>query len=130
MNSWQDSAGTYTAKIKVSDINFGGINGFVRVWRGLLLGEWYSSHRVQVTTSYNHRSVAGQVFTFDATTDPDPYVLRFNIGPQQKMTSMNITIEDTGDYQGRAFAWSALTFQVGLKPGTMRRGTPFNMAGG
>lgn len=138
LTSWQDgmalnggafTAGApYLAKIKISDINLGGVNGFVRAWRGRLLGEWYSSHKVKITLAMNHRTVAGQVFTYDATIDPDPYLLKFDLR-EQKNTAIDVTIEDTTDFQGRAFAWSALTFEVGVKPGSLRQGTNRNMTG-
>ena len=136
---WQDGstvsgsfvAGTaFTCKVKISDINFGGISGFARVWRGQLLGQWYASHKVKISLTLNHRSVAGQVFTYDATSDPDPYLLEFRLNAwESKQTSMNVTIEDTTDFQTQAFAWDALTFVVGVKPGLIRRGKSFSMVG-
>jgi len=129
LTSWQESV-AYTVKVKISDLNFAGIGGLARVWRGQLLGQWYASHKVKVSLSLNHRSVAGQVFTFDATTDPDPYQLEFRLNAyESKQTSMDITIEDTTDFQTRGFAWDALMFVVGVKPGLFRRGKSFNMVG-
>ena len=136
---WQDGstvsgsfvAGTaYTSKVKISDINFAGIGGLARIWRGQLLGLWYSSHKVKITLGLNHRSVAGQVFNFDATNDPDPYQLEFRLNAyESKQTSMSVTIEDTADFQNQGFAWDALMFTVGAKGGLYRRGKNFAMVG-
>ena len=123
-------AGTaYRTKLVVSDINFAGIGGLSRIWRGQLLGEWYDSHKVSLTLSNDHRSVAGQSFDFDATSDPDPYQLEFRLR-DQKVTSVSVTIQDTADYQTKGAAWTALMFSVGVKPGLKRIPQGRNMRGG
>lgn len=111
----------FKAKVQISDINFAGIGGLARVWRGQLLGQWYDSHQVKVTLTLNHRSAAGQVFTYDAAVDPDPYELEFRLNAiESKQTSMSVTIEDTTGFQTRGFAWTALMFSVGVKSGLFR----------
>lgn len=111
----------YFAKLTVADINFGGILGFVRCWRGHLLGEWFAAHNVKVTLTRNHRSIAENPFTFNATADPDPYMMEFR--PRvQKATSLAVTVEETttGSQQTQGAAWTALAFSVGIKPGVSR----------
>ncbi|MEP6652758.1 MAG: hypothetical protein ABJA82_05340 [Myxococcales bacterium] len=111
----------YFGKLTVSDINFGGILGFVRCWRGQLLGEWFAAHKLKVTLQRNHRNVNENPFTFDATANPDPYMMEFR--PQiQKATSLTVTIEETttGSQQTQGAAWTALAFSVGTKPGVSR----------
>ncbi len=140
LTRWQDGsalnggafvAGTpYTARLHVSDINFAGVGGYVRVLRGHLLGEWYDSHQVKITLTSDHRGTAGQVFTFDASVNPDPYELEFDPSAYQaKSTAMDLIIEDTIDYQTRGFAWSALMFDVGTKGGLPRTPVGRKMTG-
>jgi hypothetical protein len=147
LTRWQDgvalgggaftAGATFARRVKISDINFGGVNGFARVYEGALTGEWYASEKVKVTITDNHRltdpetglPASERPFTFDATANPDPYVLEF-FPAVQKVTAMDVQIEDTADYQTQGSAWTALTFMVGLKGGPWRQGTSHSMAGG
>jgi hypothetical protein len=139
LTRWQDgtalgggafvAGAAFLAKLVVSDINFAGIAGLARVWRGQLLGEWYDSHKVSLTLGNDHRSVAGQAFAYDATSNPDPYQLEFRLR-DQKATSVSVTIQDTADFQTQGFAWTALVFSVGLKTGLKRLPQGRNMTGG
>ena len=140
LTRWQDGtalnggafvAGTaFTARLHVSDVNFAGVGGFVRVLRGHLLGEWYDSHQVKITLTSDHSGNAGQVFSFDASVQPDPYELEFDPSAYQaKSTAMDVIIEDTIDYQTRGFAWSALMFEVGTKSGLPRTPVGRKMTG-
>jgi len=147
LTRWQDgvalAGGAFTAgaaftrRVKVSDINFAGVNGFARVYQGSLTGEWYASEKVKITITDNHRltdpetglPASERPFTFDATVNPDPYVLDF-FPAVQKVTAMDLQIEDTSDYQTQGSAWSALSFTVGVKGGQFRQGTSHSMSGG
>jgi hypothetical protein len=147
LTRWQDgvalgggvfTAGTaFTRRVKVSDINFAGVGGFGRVYEGTLMGEWYASEKVKITITNNHRNIdpatglpaAENPFTYDATIDPDPYMLDF-YPAIQKVTAMDVQIEDTADFQTQGSAWTALNFIVGVKGGAYRQGVSHGMAGG
>lgn len=147
LTRWQDgvalgggaftAGAAFTRRVKVSDVNFAGVNGFARVYSGALTGEWYASEKVKITITNNHRltdpetglPASERPFTFDATVNPDPYVLDF-FPAVQKVTAMDLQIEDTSDYQTQGSAWSALSFMVGVKGGPWRQGTSHSMSGG
>jgi hypothetical protein len=147
LTRWQDgvalgggafTGGTaYTRRVKVADINFAGVGGFGRVYEGTLVGEWYSSEKLKITITDNHRSIdpatglpaAENPFTYDATTNPDPYQLDF-YPAIQKVTAMDVQIEDTADFQGQGSAWTALNFIVGVKGGAFKQGVSHGMSGG
>lgn len=111
----------YFAKMTIKDINFAGILGYLRCWRAQLLGQWFGAHKVRMTVFDNHRDVSGDQYDFDATVNPDPYMMEARIR-RQKVTSKRITIEEvtTGSQQTQGAAWTALAFSVGVKPGMSR----------
>ncbi len=111
----------YFAKMTIKDINFAGILGYLRCWRAQLLGQWFGAHKLRMTVTDNHRDISGDVYDFDATVNPDPYILEARIR-RQKVTSKRITVEEvtTGSQQTQGAAWTALAFSVGVKPGMSR----------
>lgn len=111
----------YFGKVTISDINFAGVLGLVRVWRGQILGEWKAGHNLKITVYDNHKTSVGDTYTFTATSNPDPYMMEFRIR-YQKVTSKRITIEEvtTGAQQTQGALWTAVAFSLGVKPGMSR----------
>ena len=145
---WQDgvalngaafTAGTaYTRALEVADINFAGVNGFARVREGTLLAEWTASEKITITTTPNHRrtdpttglpAADSAPYTYDATVNPDPYVVTWKPAVQ-KVTSLTVLIQDTTEFQTAGAEWQALSFLVGVKKGSYLQGVRKGMSGG
>lgn len=147
LTRWQDGSSTsgafipgapWVRAVEVADINFAGINGFSRVKEGTLMSEWLDSEKIKITTTPNHRRTDPTTglpaadcapFTYDATDNPDPYVVTWKPAVQ-KVTSLTVLIQDTADFQGAGAEWQALSFLVAMKSGSFRQGVKKGMSGG
>ncbi len=139
--SFTDNGNFIRMRMQTSWLSFVGLQGFQRVWRFLLLGDYRSPHLLRVSVAYDFNPNATQVSVVNAATlltDPiygDPgafgnppaqspyggnyplYQFRVHLA-QQKCQSVQVTIEDaqTAPY-GEGCSWSALAFDVGVKKG-------------
>lgn len=129
--------------LETSNFAFAGVNGFQRVYRATLLGEYKGSHSVVVSFAYDYSPVYVDSATFDgydvigqytygatgpygATNgniyggDYVPYQFRIHL-KQQKCTALRMKIEDTQSSPfNEGFNISDLTLQVGIKPSTYK----------
>jgi hypothetical protein len=146
--AYQETPGTFSdagnfIKLRVTTpwLQFGDVNGFQRLRRGIILGEYASPHSLLVSVAYDFNSAPTQTDTItpssgasfgtdtpygDVTTDATyggaferyQYLLHF---AQQKCSAVQLTIEDssTGTV-GEGFSLSALTLEVGVKRGSVK----------
>lgn len=123
-------------KIVTGWISFAQIQGYQRVWKMLLLGEYVSPHRLIVSiaenfndTPYQQTYINGDLFTGNYGDDEfygdsTPYggdfpLYQFRVFlSRQKSEAIQITIEDTqsSDFS-EAYNISNLAFEVGAKKG-------------
>lgn len=136
-NVFTDAGQFVKLKIKTGWISFAKVQGFQRIWKALLLGTYYSPHRLIVriaenfnpspfqTTYIDNLNLGTPNYGDDDTWGSGSYwggaFPSYNFDVQlerQKCTSIQITIEDTQstDY-GEGYDLSNIAFEVGVKKG-------------
>lgn len=146
----QEAAGTFTdageaapMRIVSSWCAFAGLQGFQRVWRLLVLGEYKSPHRLKVGIAYDFDPTIRQEVEIDAETllkkpafgddgptfgDESPfggefplYLWRVHL-VQQRCTAIQVTLTEVPvSPYGEGLSLSAIGFEVGVLPGLARR---------
>lgn len=139
---YSDNGSFITMRLKTGWLSFAGIQGFQRVWKMLMLGEYKSSHQLLVSIAYDFNPNVFQTVQFnpadifdnplygaDATYgDSTPYggtypLEQFTIYPIiQRCEAMQVTIEDVeNDVVGESYAISSLAFEIGVEGGLQRQ---------
>lgn len=145
-NHYTDAGSYIKLKLETSWISFTGVQGYQRVYRCLLLGEYLGPHKVLVKVAYDFKDAFIQqkiINTADFTDDTafgenspfgsgspfggsgNLYQMRINM-KKQKCQSIKISIEDTQDSQyNEGLQLSNILFIVGsknteFKPGQSR----------
>lgn len=125
--------------VATSYVSMAGLQGFQRLYRALILGEYKSPHSLKVSIDYDFTGIFTQFATFNAQEVLDntygsgtpygnelyggnflPYQIRIHIA-KQKCTSFRIKIEDIQSEDadpGESLSLSGLTLQIGVKMGT------------
>jgi hypothetical protein len=125
-------------KMKTGWINFAQVQGFQRVRKMLLLGEYKSPHRLRISIAENFNGSAFQNLYINAGDDLETeaygddstygsmdyyggafpsYNFRVFL-ERQKCTSLQVTIEDTQSSNfGEGYSLSNIAFEVGVKKG-------------
>jgi hypothetical protein len=130
-------------RIETSWIQVAGLQGFQRLYRLALLGEYVGEHVLKASLSYDFEDWSRESFTIQPSTvvrgpsygSSSPYgtgsfgqgtgVYQFELKPaRQKCQAFRLTLEDTfPEGQGTgAFSLSGVTAIVGVKGGTNRLG--------
>lgn len=104
----------YSLKIITGWLSFAQVQGFQRIWKFLLLGEYKSTHNLLVSLAYNY------IDTFDSLdmtiiTGKTPYQLE--VRPRiQQCESIKISIEDN-TITGESYSITNMAFEAGIKKG-------------
>jgi hypothetical protein len=110
-------------KFTTTWLSFAGLNGFQRVWRFSIRGDYKSPHSLKVDVAFDDDPTVVQSITFDtaayfgvATFKPYEFLVKLS---KQKCSSLQVTITETepSGQEGEGFALSGLTFLAGLLPG-------------
>ena len=147
---WKESPGFYQdvnlpirRKITTAWIKVNGIQGFARIHRILVLGDYKSKHLLRISVAADYQQSPNQFFTFDASKVLDsnvygqgstygsdnPYggvsdsVYQFRCHlQQQKCQSIQLTVEDlySEGSPGEASLISDITLEVSVKKGTAK----------
>jgi hypothetical protein len=125
-------------KMVTSWLSFAGLQGYQRIYKMQLLGDYISAHKLLVQIAYDFNPNAIQQNYIDAATLIGPMTYgsdatygasavyggaypqyQWRVDPaQQKCESIQISIEDIQSSNfGEGFSLSAIAFQVGLKAG-------------
>lgn len=135
-NSYTDNGSFIPIKIETSWMSFGGIQGYQRVYRALLLGTYISKHKLTMEIAYNYLPAYVESKTIDAsdfTADSiygqsspygfespyggigNQYQFRLDFG-KQKCQSIRIRITESQDSNyGEGLQISNINFIVGAK---------------
>lgn len=107
-------------KLVTSWLSFAQLQGFQRIYKFLILGEYESPHTLNVSLAYEFDDDNVQTIDIPVTSEVVPY--QFRVFPQiQKCETMRITIQDTQSATlGEGYAISALMLEVGAKQGTYK----------
>lgn len=111
-------ASGYAMKVTTGWMSFAQVQGFQRVYKLLLLGDYKSSHRLQVQASVDFDDTVVQTSVITPTATP-PYQYRFFM-TRQKCESVKFTIQDLAPTTGswsQAYTLSNMAFEVGVKKG-------------
>lgn len=111
---YTDNGSGYPLKVKTSWLSFAGLQGFQRVYDVLLLGEYKSSHTLQVEVAHDFVDVTDQTANIVGTSTP-PYQYRLDF-KKQKCEAVQLTIQDASP-TGESFEISSMAFEVGVKRG-------------
>ena len=140
-----EAADTFTAdgsfiqmKVRSAWLSFGGLQGYQRVYRILILGQYKSPHTLYVDVAYDFNPTIVQTLTITPTTATTygsvspygsesvyggvfaPYQWRVN-PTRQKCQSIQLTIRDAeGTDPGASCTLSGMTAVVGVIPGPNR----------
>lgn len=112
---FSDNGSFISMKMVTSWLGLAGLQGFQRVKKLLILGEYLSAHDLSVSFAYDFDSSLFQTTTVSPTSSV--YQFRVNI-QRQKCESIQVTIQDVSTgLNGESFALSALGFEAGIKRG-------------
>jgi len=135
-NAFNDNGSFIQTKLESGWISFGGIQGFQRIYKLMLLGQYKSSHKIRIRIAYNFKDSWVQEKIVDVSDfidevtwgssdtygDDDffggngtPYQIRFDL-KIQKCQSIKISIEDLQSDIGEGMELSNILFKVGIKP--------------
>jgi hypothetical protein len=144
-DAYSDDGSFIRMRLKTGWLSFTGIQGFQRIFKMLLLGEYRSAHSLLVSIAYDYNPNIVQtvlinpeelfdsgVYGSDAVYgESTPYggengypLEQFTIYPQiQRCQSIQITIQDVqnGTEIGESLSISSLGFEVGVEGGLQRQ---------
>jgi hypothetical protein len=114
-----DDAGTdYALKLDTAWINRGDLLGYQRIWWAYLLGEYKSAHTLNVEVFYDYVDTAAETFTVALTSDPSPYLFRFQPA-RQRCSAIKVRVYDSAQAgTSEAYTITGLEFIVGTKSKT------------
>jgi len=109
-------AGTgYRMSLTTQWMKFAGVQGFQRVRRFEILGDYKSAHSLQVQIAYDFEQTYSNTITF--TTAVGVYQYRGHM-PRQKCDSVRFLIQETDAAPaGESFSINDISFEAGIKQG-------------
>lgn len=108
----------YAMKATTGWLSFAQVQGFQRVYKLLILGDYKSAHRLQVQVSVDFDDTVVQTSTITATATP-PYQYRVFM-TRQKCESIKFTIQDLAPTVGawtEGYTFGNMAFEIGVKRG-------------
>jgi hypothetical protein len=133
-SSYTDNGTYIKSKVESGWLSFDGTQGYQRVYRLIILGNFASDHKIKVKVAYNHINAWTQEITVDAADfssstaygDSSPYGSEATYGSsnqyqfridlaKQKCESIKISIEDIQSTAGQGMSLSGILFVVGVK---------------
>ena len=115
VGSFEDVATGYQMSVTTAKLKFAGINGFQRIWKFFIQGQFYASQGYQVSITYDDESSPTDVFTY--TPGSNCTSIRVD-NSRQLCKAMTITIEDVSPYAtGTTWAFDAIDLEVGVRKG-------------
>lgn len=114
--TFSDSGTFIPIKVKTPWLSAANLQGFQRVYRVMLLGEFKSNHSLQVKLYRDFSETSFQTITITPTSGE---LYQFDIRPSiQKCQAMQIEIQDVEtDTIGESFDLSNIAIEVGIKQG-------------
>ena len=118
IGAFVDPLNTYISmRVLTAWIQTAGLQGFQRAYEMLILGDWRSSHSLNVSVAYDFGTAFTQTDTIPVTASAVPYQWRIFFA-QQKCAAIQIQLQDVQNGSvGEGVALSGLTFLIGRKRG-------------
>lgn len=143
---FNDNGTSIKLKVETGWLSFADIQGYQRVYRILLLGEFKSKHTLKVKLAYNFNDAYINEVLIDSddivssstygTQSPEgssiygdgknTYQIRLNPSIQ-KCESLKISIEDMTEGDGESLSLSNLLFVVGVKNSEVKRSSTYSV---
>lgn len=135
--SFSDAGSPIRLKVQTGWISFAQLQGFMRVYKMLILGQFKSAHKLRIRVAYDFNEAWVQEQTINTADfidaspygtgtygsealyggDGNVYQIRVDFA-RQKCQSIKIMIEDVQEAPGEGLSLSAITLQIGGKQGT------------
>jgi hypothetical protein len=116
--SYTDNGAFIQLSATTSWMSFANLQGFQRIWRLVVLGNYKSPHTLQINTAVDFSPTFEQNTSIPVMTAPNIYEYRIHM-KQQKCTSIQFQIQDSQSSAfGEGFQLSEITLEVGMKVGT------------
>lgn len=113
---------TYQLKVTTGWYKLAGLQGFQRIYRAQLLGDYVGAHTLNFSVSYNYDDTIIDNYSIDATTNLNTVnyqpEIRMN---KQKCESVKFVISDTPNNTG-SMSLNALDLEVGVKRSGWNKG--------
>jgi hypothetical protein len=128
VGTFKDQGTEYSMTLLTPWIKPAGFQGFVRIWRMMVLGEFIDEHDLRVRIGYDYKTAfetTHEVKNVDLesiTATPWPYQVGFHI-EQQKVQSIRFEISDQpsgGPSDGEGFTLAKISLELGVKRGSRR----------
>jgi hypothetical protein len=116
--AYSDAGTSISMKLTTGWLSFAELQGFQRLYKLLLLGEYKSAHKLQVTICVDFNDTTVQTSLITAINDP-LYQYRIFLS-RQKCQSIKFTIQDIAPDVGtlaEGYSISAMAFEMGVKQG-------------
>jgi hypothetical protein len=116
--AYSDAGTPISMKLTTGWLSFAELQGYQRLYKLLLLGEYKSAHKLQVTICVDFNDAIVQTSLITAINDP-LYQYRIFL-TRQKCQSMKFTIQDIAPDVGtfaEGYSISAMAFEMGVKQG-------------
>lgn len=116
-NLYTDNGAFIAMKVVTGWFSFAGIQGFERIYKFMVLGEYKSPHTLNVSFAYDFLPATTQTTPIPVLSDPGVY--QYRIFPQRmKCETLQVTLEETQSAAfGQGLSISGLGMEVGLKQG-------------
>lgn len=115
--NYTDNGSFIQLSMTTSWMSLAGLQGFQRIWRLLVLGNYQSPHVLNINTAVDFSTSFEQNTTFNVPTAPPKYEYRVHM-KQQKCTAIQFQIYDTqSSPYAEGFRLSEITLEVGIKKG-------------
>lgn len=131
--TYLDNATAYALLAQTSWLHLGSVQGFQRVRRLALLGDFANgssaSHKVQISAAYDFSTTFGTAiaFTFGAASGSGVFQYRERL-PQQKCDAVSLLIEEvTTSNSGEYIDLSNISFEAAIKRGVNKLGAAYSV---
>jgi hypothetical protein len=122
---WEETPGIFldatapiSMKLVTGWLSMAQLQGFERVRRMLILGEYISAHTLTVQIAYDFNTGYAQTDNIAVTSNPAPYQWRIDF-ERQKCQAIQFSLQDTPTAPyGESLSLSAFNLMVGVKKGT------------
>lgn len=117
--SYQDNATDYSMLIETAWISLEGLQGFQRIRKAMLLGNYHSAHSLAISVGYDYATSYGRTETY--TYSSGRYQAKVNMSPQKCQAIRFKFVDTPSGTRGKCVELSSLELEVGTKQGLYRQ---------
>jgi len=122
--NWSDNTGTTTGfvnlSVKTAWLSLAGIQGFQRVYKAMVLGDWKSPHTLYIGVAYDFDATIVQLEAIGSNSTVTPYQWHILLS-RQKCEAVQFNISEVNEgFSGESLRLSGLALEVGGKQGLQK----------